>query len=402
MPNWLDLLVSATKELESPERYYWWSGVAAISAIVRKNVFINRFSYILYPNVYVLIISAKSGLKKGIPLSWISGFVEKLQCTRVITGRNSIQGVVKELSTQRTLENGVVLSDAQAFLCAPELRSFLVDDDQALTIMTDLHNTHEHEKEWKNSLKSSPVESLKNVCITFLGASNEALLEDLIQSKDIEGGFLARCFVIHESKRRMVNSLMFKPESLISKEDLSAYLKELVNVKGEFKMSHDVRMQYDSWYTHLSSRDYDDRTGSMDRLGDQVLKLAMIVSLSRAPDLEITKKDLEISIDRAQEAILGVKQISSGGGKSEIAPAVSRVLKELLNAPDYTLERKRLLGRLWPDMDNLVFDRVMDTLGETAGSGAIRIFRDPNTKKILYQLNKGIIDHYMKLQGEER
>lgn len=399
MSNWLDLLVNATQDLESPERYYWWSGAACISAIVRKNVFLNRFSYVLYPNLYVLIISAKSGLRKGVPVNWISGFVEKLQCTRLITGRNSIQGVIKELSTQRTLENGLVLNDAQAFLCAPELNSFVVHDPEALTILTDLQNTHEHEKEWKNTLKNSPVESLKNPCITFLGASNESLFEDLIQSKDIEGGFLARCFVIHESKRRTVNSLMFKPENLISKEELSNPLKELVNVKGEFFMDFDVRLFYDKWYKILAKVESDDKTGSMDRLGDQVLKLAMIVSLAHGPELNITKEHIEIAIERTEEAVLGVRQITGGKGKSELSPAVSKVLKALLDAPEYTLERKKLLNKVWPDVDSLVFDRVIDTLGEVSGSGAVHMFRDQSTKRVMYQLNQNIVNHYKHLKG---
>ena len=123
--SWLDILTSSTKELEPPERYFWWAGLAAISAIVRRNVWINKFTYDLYPNTYTILVSAKSGLRKGLPLSYAEKIVELVGGTRVISGTNSIEGVIRYLSQQETRETGEVFSDAQALLCAPELSSFL-------------------------------------------------------------------------------------------------------------------------------------------------------------------------------------------------------------------------------------------------------------------------------------
>ena len=395
--NWLDCLTAATIELEPPERYFWWAGVAAISAIVRKNVWIDRFSYTLYPNVYVILVSAKSALRKGLPVDYAKWFVERLECTRVVSGRNSVQGVLKELSTQRTLENGTVLSDAQAFLCAPEFASFMVKDPEGLTILTDLHNTHEHHKAWTNTLKSSPVESLKNPCITLLAASNEALFEDLISSKDIEGGFIGRSFIVHESQRRVINSLMYKPEFLIPKEDLLQPLKEIMNAKGPFTISPIVREYYSEWYKELAENTSPDRSGTLDRLGDQVLKLAMIVSLARCPDLEITMTDMVTAIERTEFSFSGVKKVTMGG-TSDLAPALMKALKILLDAPEYTIERQKILQRLKFDVDSMTLDRIVDTLGETSGSGAVKMFRGLD-KKIYLRLNEFAVAEYKKFEG---
>lgn len=399
--SWLDVLVSSTKELEPPARFFWWSGLAAISAIVRKNVWLDRFSYILYPNIYVILVSAKSGLRKGIPISYANSIVEKVGVSRIISGRNSVQGVIKTLSEQFTVESPegkrTVISDAQAFLCAAEFDSFLVKDDQGMSILTDLYNTYEHSGGWKNTLKSSPVEALKNPCITLLAASNEALFDNVIHEKDIEGGFIARSFIIHERRRRSVNSLMFAPEGLTSRSDLAEKIYYLRDVKGAFKIEPIVRHYYDKWYTELEEST--DRTGTMERLGDHVLKVAMLIALSKGPDLIITKDTMTESIEKCQGFLAGTRKISMTQGKSEIAHFVGLVLKMLLEAEGNEMERTKALQKLHGNVDSMMFDRVMDDLGDLRGQGVVEIGRKKDGK-IWYRMKKEFVDDYRKFGGK--
>lgn len=399
MQTWLDRLIQATRELESPERFFWWSGAAAISAILRRNVWLDKFAYLLYPNIYVIVVSARSGLRKGLPIGICSSFVESLQCTRVIAGQNSIQGVIKELSLQRTLENGTVLTTAQALLSAPEFNDFLLHDDSALTTLTNIYDTHAHPKEWTKRLRGSEPEVLKEPCLTLLGAANEVLFNDMVQMKDIEGGFVARTFIIHESRRRSINSLMYRPDSTLDKCQFVEELRPLINLKGAFLMGDKVRNYYNEWYHKIAKLEYDDKTGAIERIGDSVLKLAMIVSASRAPDLVIGLSDMETAIERTEEAFSGIKQVTIGSGKSEIAPQLGIVLKALLAAPGNKLERQAFLRKIWPNVDVMPFDRIMETLGETAGSGAVRIYRDEK-HKIIYELKQDVVEQYKQFKGE--
>jgi hypothetical protein len=338
--------------------------LSAISAIVKKNVWIDRFSYILYPNIYVVLVSARSGLRKGIPISYANAIVERVGVTRTIAGRNSMQGIVKSLSETHKLENGTVITDAQAFLCTGELDAFLVKDDQALSILTDLYNTHENTGGWKNTLKSSPVESLKSPCITLLGAANETMLESVIQEKDVKGGFIARTFIIHERRRRSVNALMFRPESLVPKSELAEGLMYLKNAKGAFKISDKVRKDYAKWYNALEIDSDSDVTGVMERIGDSVLKVAMLISLSKGLSMEISMQDLDQSIEHCEGFLQGIRKITITHGKADIAVFVGLVLKALINSPGLEVERVKALQMLHPDVDAMMFDRVIDDLGD--------------------------------------
>jgi hypothetical protein len=87
--TWIERLIEETREYEAPRQYYFWSGLAAISAVVKDHVYLERGSDRMktYPNVYILIL-AKTGItKKSHPISLIEQIVVEAQVTRVISGR---------------------------------------------------------------------------------------------------------------------------------------------------------------------------------------------------------------------------------------------------------------------------------------------------------------------------
>jgi len=121
--SWLDTIVKQHSELESPLNFWRWAGIAAISAVVKDNVYLNRQIHKLYPNIYVML-HADSGLKKGPPISMAKQLVSKVNNTRIISGRSSIQGILKEMGTGHTdKETGRVISTSTAFICSNELTS---------------------------------------------------------------------------------------------------------------------------------------------------------------------------------------------------------------------------------------------------------------------------------------
>lgn len=409
--SWLETLIEATKEAEAPERYFWWSGLAAISAVVRKKIFIQRGPfYKLYPNIYVAIVSARSGLRKGVPIMIVKNLVKELDSVRVISGCNSIQGLIKELSMQKTFKTGAVINEAQALMISDEFESFLTDDPKALTYLTTLHNTHEHEDNWEKRLKGSPLEELKSPCLSLLIASNEALFESMVKQKDIEGGFIARTFIVHESKRRRINSLIYSDEEkerLIS-EDLKYKtilvdrLKEIAKLNGEVKLSTKAAEDYDSWYEQLSKYDYDDKTGTTERLGDQVLKVAMLISVSDEDSLVISQKHLIKAIEESEACLAGVRAISMEKSRGDINPVIEKTLKELLKSPEKgphggpSITRKRLL--INTHIEVMLMDRALDTLIQR---GAIYEAKRNSKKEVFYEMTKETYEKYMEFKIKE-
>jgi Protein of unknown function (DUF3987) len=404
--KWLDVLLESAREAEAPDRYFFWAGLCTISAVARKNVYLQRGAfYKLYPNIFVALVSARSGLRKGIPIMVAKRLVTDLDSVRVISGCNSIQALTKELSLQQTFRSGAVVNEAQGLMISDEFESFITEDPRALTYLTALHNTHEHEESWKKRLKGSPLEELKSPCLTLLVASNEALFESMVKQKDIEGGFIARTFIVHESRKKLINDLIYTDEEITellekdakSHEFLMNRLREISKLSGKMTLSPKATIIYHNWYADLSNTDFDDKTGSIDRLGDQVLKVAMLISISDSDSLVISDSDLITAIDAAQACIINTRVISMEKENGEINPVIEKILKELIKAPEQTLTRKYLMMKT--HVESSLMDRALDTLVQR---GALSEPKRNSKKEICYQMRREIFESYVKFQNSER
>src|SRR5215510_6063686 len=153
--NWLREIQDQHKELESPQSFWYWSALSAISAVVKDQVWLGRQLYKLYPNIYVML-HADSGLKKGPPVSMAKQLVSMVNNTRIISGRSSIQGILKDLATAHTSPDPKVkpVMKSVAFICSSELTSSLVGDKVATDILTDLYDRQYNEGHWRSLLKA--------------------------------------------------------------------------------------------------------------------------------------------------------------------------------------------------------------------------------------------------------
>ena len=161
-------------------------------------------------------------------------------------------------------------------------------------------------------------------------------------------------------------------------------------------LSLDARKYYRSWYEQLSSLESSDITGSTERLGDQVLKVAMLISVSNKDDLEISESDLIKAIEESEACQKGTQEISMEKEKGDINPIIEKVLKSLIKAPEQTLTRRKLM--VDTHIESILLDRALDTLQQR---GAIDEPRRNSKKEIFYKMKKETYEMYMKFKSSE-
>lgn len=395
--SFVDTVLAYTLQNESPRKYYYWSALCAISAVVKNNVYLNRQggALKLFPNIYVLLVG-RSGLRKGPPVNLARALVKEIDNTKVITGRSSIQAIISILAKATTKANGgPPIIDATGFLVSSEFAAFMIEDPQALTILTDLYDAH-YNPEWTNTTKGSGAEFLKNPCITMLGASNEVHLKDALPDNAIGGGFLARTFVIYADKKARSDAGVDDVILNLPYSALVSQLNSIARVKGAFTWSQEARDMYRTWYNDYDKTDHsDDSTGTMERLHDHVLKTSMLVCLSRKLDLRLELEDIIEAIHACQDFIPGSKRLALGqAGKSISAPGTSILLRELITNPDHKITRAQALSKHWQHFDSFELDRIADSL---AAQKAIAIKSD-RTKDgsidIIYVLNPKVLERF--------
>ena len=415
--TWLETLLSQHSELESPTNFWLWGGMAAISAVVKDSVWLDRQIYNLYPNIYVMF-HAESGLKKGPPISMAKQLVRGVGGTRIISGRSSIQGILKELGTAQTQPGGRVISKSTAFICSSELTSSIVEDKVATDILTDLYDRQYNIGEWRSLLKMESF-NLKDPTITMLTATNEAHSNDFFGRKDIHGGYFARTFVVSESRRNRANSLLVPLTNPPKYDAAGEYLKELGKLTGAFKplaskhaengchIAHieietgetnyftDAGLLYQEWYerfieTTLNSEVKDD-TGTLNRFGDSVLKVAMLLSLSRSPELYIDTESMQLAIDHCEKLVGNVREMTHGKrGLSDAKAIKGLIITELLGRDTHQISRAMLLKRMWAhykdanEMDEIMqsFDQAGMIKTESIGNQIIYVMPDNQVQEL--------------------
>ena len=391
--SWINEVLEATEESESPERYFYWSAVSAISAICRRNIYLDKFFYKLYPNIFVLLIGP-SGLRKGVPISMAQKLVEKVGCTRVISGRGSIQGVIKDLARAYTLPDKSILTDAIGFLVSSEFDAMLVNDDQTFSLLTDLYDTH-FKEDWKNIIKVAGTDHLKQIYLSLFAASNETNLAHAVPHNAVGGGWVARTLIILEERKRRLNSLTERPKKVPDYDKLSKRLFEIANLKGAFTFSPESKSLYDSWYNDFARDENSDPTGTLERIHDTILKVAMCISLAEKNELILERSDIEQAIDKCLECTTGMKRVFLAHGEHSLAKPTMKVLKILIVAKEHQKLRKSLLSELYGEADAMDLDRIIDTLTQ---AGAIESINTPNG--VLYKMPDKIAERYVNFKKE--
>lgn len=375
--NWIEEVVQQHKDFESPLSFWRWGAIAAISAVVKDNVWINQQMYNLYPNIYVMF-HADSGLKKGPPVNMAKRLVKMVNNTKIISGRSSIQGILKDLGSQtaHTLPGGkVVIPKATCFICSSEFSSSIVEDKVATTILTDLYDRSYNVGDWRSLLKMETFD-LKDPTITMLTATNQAHSDDFFTKKDIIGGYYARTFIIHETVENRSNSLQVPLESPIDYQGDAEYLKKLANLTGQFaptgsltQTDHcarplmnnhtgkeeyfsDAGLIYEEWYKGFKENlktTPKEITGTLNRFGTSVMKVAMLLSLARAPELILTSTAMEEAIFICEKLLGDIRTVTINTKSGELGKSERKVilLQELLSRDNHMISNAQLLKKFW-------------------------------------------------------
>jgi len=374
--NWVQQVVDLHSELESPESFWRWSAITTLSAVVKDNVWLNQQIFNLYPNIYTMF-HADSGLKKGPPVNMAKKLTKLVNNTRVITGRGSIQGILKELGTGYTQPGGKVQTKSVAFICSSELSSSIVEDKVATKILTDLYDRIYNEGEWRSLLKMETF-TLKDPTITMLTATNEAMSDDFFTKSAIQGGYFARTFIVYEKQGTKVNSLIYPLEDEINYGSVADYLKEVAKLSGPFAplasteksdifryrkvkkgkrgerdiWFNSVGIIFDDWYEEFAEtkklEENRDNTGTMNRFDASVLKVAMLLSLAEEPRLVISETAMLQAIQECERLLGNVRRTTMGKqGISQSAILKTLIIMELLNRETHSVTRTVLMKKMW-------------------------------------------------------
>lgn len=372
--SWIHDLVQDNDSVETPTSWLYWSLLCCISAVAANSYTLRTLkgNVIYYPNIYVILMG-ESGLGKGYPINLAKRLVTAADNTRVIAGRSSIQAIIKELATTRSQQGKAIITDSRGFIVNGELSTAIIQDPDALTILTDLYDRN-YNPQWTNLLKGDGAEKLKEPYLTCLFGSSPAHFYDSIPQPNIEGGYIGRNLVIYEEKRSKDVDLLDSEEESIDEDRFTNYivpkyvprLIEIAKNKARLIPNEEARIAFNTWRKNwrINQEQYNDRTGFVNRLPDHCLKVAMCLSLSRSNDGIIVEEDIREAIEKVSNLIYASEKAASGSGLDPLAAQSKKVVDLLIAAQDNQILRKELLIRGFGDFEPVALDKIIDALME--------------------------------------
>ena len=385
MDNFIEEFLKVTRFIESPTSYLEWAAYTAISAVMRDNAYI-RFGAFrrTYPNIYVLFIGDSAATRKSSPLKAINKIVKLVNNTKVIEGRASIQAVLGELAAVKNRTVGGVnktLSGASALLYSEELASFLVKDTQISGILDDLY---EYQEEHPVILRSQEIIILKDVCVSFIAATNTIFLQDMFSKVDLYGGLVGRFIILVESKARHKDLGFDDPTTDLDLEPLVRHLVELSRKRGIIKLTEDAVTYFNDWYQNTDFSRNESKTGFEHRAHSHVLKLAIILAAAEPKfDLLLERRHIVESITKTTALWSNYKRLTTSisTGSTPITQCVTEVMVALVKS-NRPIDREMLLSTLLGRVDAEMFDKAVTTLEQ---SGLLNI--GGSACKVTYEIS---------------
>lgn len=376
--SWVNDLVEEHQTVETPTSWVFWSLMCCLSAVAANRYTLRTLkgNLLYYPNIYVMLLG-ESGLGKGFPVNLAKRLVQQADTTRVIAGRSSIQAIIKELATTKSIQGKPVITDSRGFIVNGELSTAIIADPDSLTILTDLYDRN-YNPQWTNMLKGDGHEKLKEPYITCLFGSSPAHFYDSIPQPNIEGGYIGRNLVIYEEKRARDLDLLdvgaeedsIDPDRFMN-YIVPKYVPHLMKIASTPSMSmgatDEAKLVFNNWRREWRANQavYNDKTGFVNRVPDHVLKVAMLLCLARYDNNGIISgADIIESIQQITSLIYASRKAAEGTGLDPLAQQTKKVMDYLLGANNNELTRQELLVRGYGNYDSAALDRIMDTLLE--------------------------------------
>ena len=367
--NFVEKLLELTKIVESPTSYLEWAAYATIAAVLRHNVYYNfpaRRTKIM-PNLYVLIVGDSGSTRKSTPLKVSHFLLKQVGNTKLIEGRVSIQGVLRDLAEIKQVEKPIrrSIKYASGILYSEELAAFFVKDPSVGSILTDIYD---YKEEHPIVLKTQDTVKLEKVCVNMLSATNSAFLQDMFTKTDLYGGLVGRTIFIMEDKARHKDLGLRDTGKDEDWNELISHLFYLSKLEGPIQLAEDALDFMEDWYNNTDFTLSESKTGFEPRAHTHALKLALIyAACEEGFNLSVTKAHCERAID----TVTGLRKnyhklvISVGYSQNDTRQAMNDIAKILFLSPDGALSREEIMRRMFGRVDAESFEKAIATLSQS-------------------------------------
>jgi hypothetical protein len=342
---------------EVPENYYFWSGISSLAALVNGQVWIRMGRYQIFPNMYIVLIGPP-GNGKTSALRRAEKLTRSFKDVSLSAQSETAEGLVRFMrdSCVKTInleKETVPFTPVTCYLS--ELSNFFGRDPggmiDLLTGIWDCGGENYHRR-----TKGQGEDVLPRPNLNLLGCTTQDWITTYLKSDIIGGGFTRRVVFVNEMMTDDTLRVSWpddSPETLKAKANCISYGTVLREIKGEMQYGVGARAWWDKWYNTRTIPREPDVRGYHKSKPTLLLKVAVLVALSKAPERMVNVDDLEVALALLDKSEIHLLKVFQGIGKNPLNVIATQIMTVVNSAAERkcVVDGKKCLARIVPRKD---------------------------------------------------
>ncbi len=369
VPDWIQAYLVYTNESRAPDEYHIWTALSTIAGAIRRKAFFSMDYFLLYPNLYVILVGPPGRCKKSTAMRIGRGMLSKIPGVNFSTDSITRERLIQDLTQS--------LADGHSSMTSynSEFASLLTSSGMDMVVfLTDIYDSPD---EWSHKTKMGGTNKIKAPYLNLEGATTPDWIASSLPLDTVGIGLTARILFVYQDTPRVREAFPeLSKEQIELKEILIKDLTTISLISGQYTLAPDAKEFYKAWDLADQNRDQavDPRlSGYFERKGMHLLKVAMLTAASKHDDTVITKPDLERALELLTHIEPAMTKTFAAVGKNPLTLDIVKAGQAILTKPG--IDYGALLRLLSHSVRKDELDEVLTSL---TMMGHIRTAQEPS------------------------
>lgn len=351
LDDWIDSYLEFTQNSEPPTSYHRWTAISLIASVLQRKVKLEWGPITFFPNMYIVLVGPSGRCRKGTAMGVGHSFLRKIgiPLAAEATTREALIRSLEESGMQDgfTVDSkGNMYDHSSLTIFSPELTVFLGYNN--LQLISDLTDWYDCRDEWEYRTKNSGTNTIKGVYVNMIGATTPDLVRSALPQDAVGGGLSSRMIFVSEWERSKVVPFPFLTDDDLELHDkLKHDLEQIYTMRGTFSITEEFKKVWLKWYVKQDQdppfKDNPKFEGYINRRGNHILKLCMILSASDSNEMVLKSKHIKRAIAFLEEVEKKMPSVFFGHGTSADADLTGRILQTVSAMGDKGIHMNQLM-----------------------------------------------------------
>lgn len=330
LPNWLQAYMAYTNESESPAEYHLWVALSAIAGSLRRNVYFDMGYFLLYPNLYIVLVGPPGRCKKSTAMRVGRGMLGEVPGLHFTVDSTTRESLVRDMTQS--------YADGQSAMTAysSEFASFLTSSGMDMVVfLTDIFDSP---NEWTHKTKGGGTNKIKSPFLNMIAGTTPDWISKSMPLDTVGIGLTSRVIFVYQDTPRVRPPI---PKLTEAQQEIGQLLvedlKSISMLNGEYTFSAEAWKKYEHWYEsrveHPNPTNDPRLDGYFERKPMHLIKLCMIVAASRRDELVIHLEDLDLAMQFLEDTEERMPQVFAGVGRNPLNADIESMLALAMKNP---------------------------------------------------------------------